>query len=307
MLEGNNPYPPPDFDSTVGANYIWPPLVAYVLAPLTVLPLGVADVVMLAIGLAASPPRSGLSDSRLAGVRACRDVAADCGRDAGLASHRAHLPAARARLALARSTAPEPGILVGFAIAVKFFVWPSAVARVATPLRPALSRPASRARPSFFSCPTSRSRLSAVAAAARPSLRPGLVHGVRAGGAERGVGDGRAVTMWACGLPCSGHVAVWELHPCDRRGADDVADRVARLLRTRRVPLAIARPRLTWVWFLPLATWGLRGRGSTSATRGTSLGCSSCSRRVRRGVSRRAGAVRTAARASPPTTARLPT
>jgi hypothetical protein len=27
------------------------------------------------------------------------------------------------------------------------------------------------------------------------------------------------------------------------------------------VPLAIARPRLGWVWFLPLATWGLSGAG----------------------------------------------
>jgi len=27
------------------------------------------------------------------------------------------------------------------------------------------------------------------------------------------------------------------------------------------VPLAIARPRLSWVWFVPLATWGLSGAG----------------------------------------------
>ena len=27
------------------------------------------------------------------------------------------------------------------------------------------------------------------------------------------------------------------------------------------VPLALARPRLSLVWFLPLATWGLRGAG----------------------------------------------
>ena len=27
------------------------------------------------------------------------------------------------------------------------------------------------------------------------------------------------------------------------------------------VPLAIARPRLSWIWFLPLATWGLSGAG----------------------------------------------
>ena len=27
------------------------------------------------------------------------------------------------------------------------------------------------------------------------------------------------------------------------------------------LPLAIARPRLSWIWFLPLATWGLRGAG----------------------------------------------
>src|SRR4026209_2821673 len=40
ILEGHNPYPPPGFDPTVAPNFIWPPLVAYLAAPLTVLPLG---------------------------------------------------------------------------------------------------------------------------------------------------------------------------------------------------------------------------------------------------------------------------
>ena len=35
MLEGRNPYPPPDFDPTVAPNFIWPPFVAYALSPLT--------------------------------------------------------------------------------------------------------------------------------------------------------------------------------------------------------------------------------------------------------------------------------
>ena len=41
------------------------------------------------------------------------------------------------------------------------------------------------------------------------------------------------------------------------------------------VPLAIARPRLSAVWFLPLATWGLLGAGIGAETVGCS--CSSCS------------------------------
>ena len=102
ILEGHNPYPPPDFDPTVGANFIWPPLVVYLLAPLTLLPLGAADVVMLVLGLAciaASLWIVGLRDWRVYGLVA--HVAPDRRRDARLAPDGAHLPAACARLALA--------------------------------------------------------------------------------------------------------------------------------------------------------------------------------------------------------------
>ena len=71
ILDGVNPYPPPDFDPTIGANFIWPPLVVYVLSPLTLLPLGVADVVMLVLGLAciaASLWIVGLRDWRVYGL-----------------------------------------------------------------------------------------------------------------------------------------------------------------------------------------------------------------------------------------------
>ena len=73
MLEGHNPYPPADFDPTVAPNFIWPPLVAYLTAPLTVLPLGAADVVMLILGLACMAAAVwivGVRDWRVYGVLA---------------------------------------------------------------------------------------------------------------------------------------------------------------------------------------------------------------------------------------------
>ena len=84
MLAGRNTYPPADFDPTSAPNFIWPPLVAYLVAPLTLLPLGVADVVMLVLGLvciAASLWLVGLRDWRVctASSRCGRRSRARCG------------------------------------------------------------------------------------------------------------------------------------------------------------------------------------------------------------------------------------
>ena len=70
LLRGENPFPS-HVDPIVGANFVWPPVAAYVVAPLTVLPLGVADVVMVVLGLVCLRCRCGSSacgDWRVYGV-----------------------------------------------------------------------------------------------------------------------------------------------------------------------------------------------------------------------------------------------
>ena len=68
MLDGVNPYPPADFDPTAAPNFIWPPLVAYLLSPLTLLPLGAADFVLLLLPVTPAT-RNVLDARRLAAMR----------------------------------------------------------------------------------------------------------------------------------------------------------------------------------------------------------------------------------------------
>ena len=71
MLDGDNPYPAPNFDPTAAPNFIWPPSVAVVVSPLLLLPLAAADIVMVAVGLtciAASLWLVGLRDWRVYGL-----------------------------------------------------------------------------------------------------------------------------------------------------------------------------------------------------------------------------------------------
>ena len=42
VLDGENPFPPEGADLSGGRNFIWPPLVALLVAPLTALPLAAA-------------------------------------------------------------------------------------------------------------------------------------------------------------------------------------------------------------------------------------------------------------------------
>ena len=53
MLDGGDPFPDPRWTRSPAPNLIWPPLAAYLVAPLTLLPPGAADVVMAILGLAA--------------------------------------------------------------------------------------------------------------------------------------------------------------------------------------------------------------------------------------------------------------
>ncbi len=74
MLAGRNPYPSPDWDPTAAPNFIWPPAAAALAAPLTLLPLEAADIVIAALGLvvfALSLWLVGVRDWRVYGATAC--------------------------------------------------------------------------------------------------------------------------------------------------------------------------------------------------------------------------------------------
>ncbi len=132
MLDGRNPYPPPDFDPTVAPNSIWPPLVAYLAAPLTLLPLGAADIGMLVLGLVCMTAALwlvGLRDWRVYGLVALWPQVSGEMRVSHLTAPICLLLGLAWR---SRDRRMAPGAAIGFSIALKFFVWPLAVWLAAT-------------------------------------------------------------------------------------------------------------------------------------------------------------------------------
>jgi hypothetical protein len=264
MLEGGNPYPPPDFDPTVGANFIWPPLVAYLLSPLTVLPLGAADVVMLVFGLvciAASLWLVGLRDWRVYGVVAMWPPVAGEMRVSHLTAPLCLLLALAWR---SRDRHLAPGLLIGFATALKFFVWPltlwlASTRRYAAALLAAAIAGASLLLilPYVSIDHYVRSLLQLGRAFDQDSYTLfGLV--VQSGGSEM---SGR-ILVWVVGVALL--AATWWFRSFTLAvAAALVLSPIVWLdyFALAAVPLALARPRLSWVWFLPLVTWGLRGAG----------------------------------------------
>ncbi|HET6616323.1 MAG TPA: glycosyltransferase 87 family protein [Gemmatimonadota bacterium] len=264
MLEGRNPYPPPDFDPTATYNFIWPPLVAYVLSPLTLLPAGAADVVMVLIGLACFVLALwlvGVRDWRVFGVLALWPQVAGEMRVSHLTAPLCLLVALAWRT---RDARVAPGIPVGIAAAAKFFVWPVGVWLL------------SRGRPAAALI------AGGIAAASLLLVLP-----------FTSLDDyGRALLQLGRGFDQDSYTLFGLLV---QSGASETVGRIAVLaagvillaatwryrsltlaiaaaltlspivwldyFALAAVPLAIARPRLSLVWFLPLATWGLRGAG----------------------------------------------
>ena len=264
ILEGRNPYPPPDFDPTVGANFIWPPIVVYLLSPLTLLPLGAADVVMLVLGLAciaASLWIVGLRDWRVYGLVAMWPQIAGEMRVSHLTAPICLLLALAWR---SRDRELAPGALIGFATAMKFFVWPLAVWLAANRRHTATLLAAGIAGASLLLIlpyvsidDYARSLLQLGRGFDQDSYTLfGLL--VQSGASET---VGRVV-MWACGLLLL--AATWRYRSFTLAIAAALTISPIVWLdyfALAAVPLAIARPRLSWIWFLPLATWGLRGAG----------------------------------------------
>ena len=75
ILAGHNPFPAKGTDLTRGENYVWPPLAALLVSPLTLLPPTVADVAIGLLGLAcigAALWLVGVRDWRVYGATAIR-------------------------------------------------------------------------------------------------------------------------------------------------------------------------------------------------------------------------------------------
>jgi glycosyl transferase family 87 len=127
MVDGNNPYPTPDGIKAVG-NFVWPPVAVLVAAPFTVLPAGLAsDAAWVIMGLfcfAAALRVIGVRDWRVYGAAVLWVPVSGEIRTTHLTPLLCLLLAAAWRL---RHRMWEPGLLVGVAIALKFFLWPMAL------------------------------------------------------------------------------------------------------------------------------------------------------------------------------------
>jgi arabinofuranan 3-O-arabinosyltransferase len=264
LLDGVNPFPDPSWNPLAAPNFIWPPLAGYLVAPLTVLPPGAADVVIALLGLAAL-----VLSLWLVGVREWRVYGVFCLWPEVVGEMRvAHLtPVLALGAAVAwrtRGTHGAPGLAIGLATSVKFLLWPLVVWLAATRrTRDALVAAAVVGASLLLVLP-----YTGLDAYLRSLLRLGrafdqdgyTVFGmlVQAGAPESAA---RAAMLLVGGALL---LATWRYRSFTLAIAAALALSPIVWLdyfALAAIPLAIHRPRLSWVWFAPLATWGLEGAG----------------------------------------------
>ena len=264
MLDGRNPYPSPDWDPTAAPNFIWPPTVAFAHAPLTVLSPGAADVVMVVLGLvlfAVALWLVDVRDWRVYGVVCLWPQVAGEMR----VSHLTPLVCALAALAWrTRHDRLAPGVAVGVAVAMKFFAWPLGLWLAARrSYAAALLAVGIGAATLLLILP-----FTALDEYVRVLLRLGrgfdqdayTIFGlvVQAGGPEL-VGRIATLAAGAALLAATLRFRSFSL----ALAAALVLSPIVWLdyFAVAAVALAVGRPRLSAIWFLPLATWGLQGAG----------------------------------------------
>jgi len=124
ILAGRNPFPGPHADLSGGNNAVWPPLVALVVAPLTLLPPGAADVAAAIASLlcfAAALWIVGVRDWRVYGACGLWPPVLGEIRTAHFSLVMCLFIAVAWRT---RGRMWAPGLAVGAAVALKFFLWP---------------------------------------------------------------------------------------------------------------------------------------------------------------------------------------
>jgi hypothetical protein len=269
LLAGRNPFPPEDHDFYRYPNFIWPPLAAYLAAPLTLLPVDTADVVIAVLGLAAF-----MATLRVIGVRDWRVYGAFALWPQVIGEVRvSHLtPFLCLLVAVAwryRNATGISGLAIGLAGALKFFLWPvglwlAAIGRAREMLIAAAFAGASLLLVLPFT--GLDDYIGALLELGRAFDQDsyslfGLLY-------QLGIDEtpARVVTM-AAGAALL--LAMW------RTGSLGLAIAAALVLSPivwldfyalAAIPLAIARPHLSAVWFVPLVTWGLPSSGIGAGT-----------------------------------------
>jgi hypothetical protein len=264
LLDWENPFPPPGSAVWYGHNMIWPPVAAFLVAPFTLLSPGGADWAVALVGLAcfmASLRVVGVRDWRVYGVFAMWPQVIGEIRVSHLTPFLCLLLALVWRYRDARFA---PGIALGLAGAIKFFLWPvgiwlAAKGRVRELLVAAGVAAASlllvlpfTSLHDYFHVLVELGRTFD-----QDSYSPfGFLMQL---GAPEALA--RAV-MFAFGAAL--------LVGCWRRQSLGFAVAAALVLSpivwldyyaVAAIPLAVVLPRLTWVWLAPLATWGLLSAG----------------------------------------------
>ena len=264
LLDWTNPFPSPDAALEYGHNLIWPPLAAFLVAPLTVLPAGTASWVIALVGVGCS-----LLSLRIVGVRVWRVYGVFAMGPQVIGEIRiSHLtPVLCVLLALAwryRDARFAPGLAIGLAGAIKFFLWPlgvwlAAIGRARETLVAALVAGASLLLVLPFTSLDDylRTLIELGKDFDQDSYSPfGFL-------VQVGVSETPArIVSYALGAAL--------LFFCWRRASLGLAVAAALVLSpivwldyyaVAAIPLAIVRPRLSPVWLAPLATWGLLSAG----------------------------------------------
>ena len=264
MLSGENPYPTADVDPRVGTNLVWPPVAAFLVSPFTLLAPVTADWVFALLGLlgfAGALWLVGVRDWRVYGVAALwPPVYIELGLS-HLTPALALLLAAAWRTRDARYTS---GLLVGFAIAIKFFAWPLALWLAACGKWRAVALAAVLPLASvllvlpFTGLDEYLGGLLRVGRAFDDDSYTvfGLV--VQAGGPEPVARASNIAVVVALALATVRYRS-FTLAVATALAASPIV--WLDYFALAAVPLAAARPRLSPVWFVPLVTLGLEGAG----------------------------------------------
>lgn len=264
LLDWENPFPGPEHDLGRGPNLVWPPVAVFLVSPFTVLSAEAADWAIAFAGLACF-----LLSLRIVGVRDWRVYGAFALWPSVIGEIRvSHLtPVLCVLTAIAwryRDARLAPGLAVGVAGAIKFFLWPLGVWLAARGRYASVGVAAVLAAASlllvlpFTGLDEYLDTLLELGRTFdQESYSPfGLL--VQMGVAE-GVARIVSLAMGALLL-----VACW------RRASLGLAIAAALVLSpivwldyyaVAAVPLAVVRPKLSVVWLLPLATWGLLSAG----------------------------------------------
>jgi hypothetical protein len=254
ILAGDNPYP----------EAIWPPLAAAVTMPFTIFPPTVADIAIGLLGLACTAGALwlvGVRDWRVYGIVSLWPPVLGDIRIAHLTPLLCLLAALAWRY---RDRQPLVGLTVGLAVGVKFFLWPVGVWLVAS----------GRSRAAGIAAVVALGSVLIVAAFAPLDDYLRTLHEVSRQFDQDSYSTYGLLTQLgatdATSRIVTSAIGVFLLVLTWWRTSFALAIAAALVLSPivwfdfyalAVVPLAIARPRLSAIWFLPLVTWGLPSSG----------------------------------------------